>query len=118
MSNASAALKTDTLGDGPFIFDMPVKASTAIYKGTLIAQHSGGYAVPYSTSGGGCAIGVAQHNVASTAVDGSMRIRVETKRAYAFTNGAGGDAFSETSKYGCPVSVSYTHLTLPTSDLV
>src|SRR5678815_3455125 len=109
MSNASAALKTDTLGDGPFIFDMPVKASTAIYKGTLIAQHSGGYAVPYSTSGGGCAIGVAQHNVASTAVDGSMRIRVETKRAYAFTNGAGGDAFAETSKYGCPVYATDDH---------
>jgi hypothetical protein len=109
MSNASAAVKTDTLGSGPFIFDIPVKASTAIYKGTLIAQHSGGYAVPYSTSGGGCALGVAQHDVASTAVDGSMRIRIETKRGFCFTNGTSGDAFSETSKYGAPVYATDDH---------
>lgn len=109
MSNASAAVKTDTLGSGPFIFDLPVKGSTPIYKGTLVAQHSGGYAVPYSTSGGGCAVGVAQHDVASIATDGSKRIRVETKRAYAFTNGTSGDAFSETSKYGAPVYATDDH---------
>jgi predicted RecA/RadA family phage recombinase len=109
MSNASANLVTETLGDGPFIFDLPVKASTAIYKGTIICQHSGGYAVPLTTSGGGAAIGVAQHSVTSTAVDGSKRIRVETMRAYAFTNGAGGDAFAETSKVGAPVYATDDH---------
>lgn len=109
MSNATAALKTDTLGDGPFIFDVPVKASTAIYKGTLISQHSGGYAVPYSTSGGGAVLGVAQHSVAAGAADGDARVRIETRRAYAFTNGAGGDAFSDTSVYGAPVYATDDH---------
>ncbi len=104
MTNATAEFTgAEAMGDGPFIFDLPVKASTAIYKGTLICQHSGGYAVPLTTSGGGACTGVAQHGVASTAVDGSKRIRVETKRAFAFTNGLTTDAFAETSKVGAPV---------------
>lgn len=103
MSNATSNQELQTLGDGPFIFDVPVKASTAIYKDTLIAQHSGGYFVPATTSGAGAIVGVAQHAVASTAGDGSKRVRVETKRAYAFTNGSSGDAFSDTSKIGAPV---------------
>lgn len=89
--------------NGPFTFDVPVKASTAIYKHTLISQHSGGYFVPTTTSGGGCGVGVAQHPVTSTAGDGSKRVRIETMRAYAFKNGTSGDAFSDTSIIGAPV---------------
>lgn len=110
MSNATANLMTETLGDGPFIFDVPVKGSTHIYKGTIIAQHSGGYFVPGTTSGAGSAIGVAQHEVDnSSGSDGDKRVRVETKRAYALVNGAGGDAFSDTSKVGAPVYMTDDH---------
>lgn len=106
MANATANLITETMGSGPFIFDVPVKGSTHIYKGTLIAQHSGGYFVPYSTSGGGSCVGVAQHEMNNTGSDGAARVRVETKRAYALKNGTSGDAFSDTSKIGAPVYAS------------
>jgi predicted RecA/RadA family phage recombinase len=109
MSNATANQLTDTLCDGPFIFDLPVKGSTHIYKGTLICQHSGGYAVPLTTSGGGAVIGVAQFEINNTGSDGDKRVRVETKRGYALKNGAGGDAFSDTSKVGAPVYASDDH---------
>lgn len=109
MSNATSNLLTDSMGSGPFTFDVPVKGSTHIYKGTLIAQHSGGYAVPYSTSGGGCVIGVAQHEQNNTGSDGDKRVRVETGRMYAFTNGSSGDAFSDVSKIGAPVYATDDH---------
>lgn len=102
MSNATANLVTETMGSGPFIFDVPIKASTHIYKGTLISQHSGGYFVPTTTSGGGAVVGVAQHEQNNTGADGAKRVRVESGRMYAFTNGASTDAFSDTSKIGAP----------------
>lgn len=111
MANATANLPftIEPCGDGPFIFDVPVKGSTHIYKGTLIAQHSGGYFVPGTTSGAGCAVGVAQHEVNNTGNDGDKRVRVETMRAYAFPNGSSGDAFSDTSVIGAPVYMTDDH---------
>ncbi len=62
MSNATANLICEAAGDsGVAVIYVPVKGSTHIYKGTLLSQHSGGYALPYSASGAGVAIGVAQH---------------------------------------------------------
>lgn len=113
MSNATAALNTETLGDGPFIFDLPVKATKKIYRGTLVSQLTAdGYVVPYSTASSGVAIGVAQHdadNSAAGASDGDKRVRIETKRAYALTNGTAGDAFSEASLIGSVVYASDDH---------
>lgn len=102
MANATANLITETMGDGPFIFDVPVKGSTHIYKGTLTSQHSGGYFVPTTTAGGGAVIGVSQHEVNNTGADGASRVRIESGRMYALTNGGGGDAFSDTSVIGAP----------------
>ena len=104
MANATSNLLTDSMGSGPFVFDLPIKGSTHIYKGTLISQHSGGYVVPTTTSGGGPVIGVAQHeqDASGSATDGAKRVRVETCRMYAFTNGATTDAFSDLSVIGKP----------------
>lgn len=102
MANATANLRLDSMGDGPFIFDVPVKGSTHIYKGTIIAQHSGGYFVPLTTAGAGAAVGVAEHEVDNSGSDGDKRVRVECNRMYAFKNGTSGDAFSDTSKIGAP----------------
>lgn len=102
MSNATANLVTQTMGDGPFTFDVPIKGSTHIYKGTLISQHSGGYFVPTTTSGGGPVVGVAQHEQNNAGSDGAKRVRVETCRMYAFNNGATTDAFSDLSVIGKP----------------
>lgn len=111
MSNATANLPytIEPCGDGPFIADFPVKGSTHIYKGTLIAQHSGGYVCPGTTSGAGAAIGVAQHEINNTGSDGDKRVRVEMRRAYAFPNGTSGDAFSDTSVIGAPVYMTDDH---------
>ena len=113
MSNASSNLPNtiESLGDGPFICDVPVKGSTHIYKGTLVSQHSGGYFVPGTTSGGGGACGVAQHEAdgSGSATDGAKRVRIEFMRGYAFPNGTSGDAFSDTSKFGAPVYMGDDH---------
>lgn len=104
MANATAALKTDTLGDGPFIFDLPIAASTTIYKGTLVSQLATGYVVPYSTAASGVAIGVAQHDQSNASGSaGDKRVRVETMRAYALKNGTAGDAFADTDLIGSVV---------------
>lgn len=112
MSNASANLPftIEPCGDGPFIANVPVKGSTHIYKGTIVSQHSGGYFVPGTTSGGGCAVGIAQHEMNNTsATDGAARVKVEFLRGYAFPNGTSGDAFSDVSVFGAPVYMTDDH---------
>lgn len=107
MANATSDLITDTIGGpGPFTINLPVKAATVIYRGTLVAQDTAsGMLVPYSTASSGVAVGVAQHGTSNAAgANGDKRVWVETKRAYAFKNGSGGDAFSEASLIG---SVAY-----------
>src|SRR5687767_11973678 len=105
MANATADIVTDTLGGPPFIFDLPVDGGSTIRKGTLISQLTAtGAVVPYSTASSGVCVGVSQHGVDNASgADGDKRVRVESKRAYAFTNGAGGDAFSEASLIGAVV---------------
>jgi hypothetical protein len=106
MANSTKNLTIDALGGaGPFNFDLPVDGGTHIYKGTLVCQLTAtGAVVPYSTASSGVCIGVAQHEADnSSGADGAKRILVETKRLYAFTNGAGGDAFSEASLIGALV---------------
>lgn len=111
MANATADIITETLGGPPFIFDLPVDGGSTIYKGTLISQLTGtGAVVPYSTASTGVCIGVAQHGSDNSGgADGATRLRVETKRAYALTNGDGGDAFSEASLIGSLVYASDDH---------
>lgn len=111
MSNATSnqPFTIETCGDGPFVPNVPVKGSTHIYQGTLIAQHSGGYFVPGTTAGAGAAVGVSQHEINNTGSDGAKRVKIETLRAYAIPNAAGGDAFSDTSKFGAPVYMTDDH---------
>lgn len=105
MANTDKNLIIETVGGpGPFTFDLPVDGGSHIYKGSLVSQlTSTGAVVPYSTASSGPCIGVAQHESNNTGSDGDTRILVETKRCYAFTNGAGGDAFSEASLIGALV---------------
>jgi hypothetical protein len=88
---------------------LPVKGSTHIYKGTLVSQNSSGYVLPYSASGADIAIGVAQHEIDNTGSDGDKKVAVELHRVYVFSNGAGGDAFAETSLIGQPVYATDDH---------
>lgn len=94
-------------GPGPFCFHLPVDAGSKVFKGSLCTQLTAtGMIVPYSTAAAGVAVGVAQHaadNSAAGTSDGDKRVYIETKRMFAFDNGAGGDAFSEASIIGSVV---------------
>jgi hypothetical protein len=108
MANYTEDAVVETVGGpGPFQFDLPVDAGSKVFKGSLCTQLTAtGMVVPYSTAAAGVAVGVAQHkadNSAAGAADGDKRVRIETKRCYAFSNGAGGDAFSEASLIGSVV---------------
>lgn len=112
MANATSSLLTPAVGSGGITqFSVPVDGGSTIYKGTLVAQlTSGGYAVPYSTSSSGVAIGVATHDADNASgSDGDKRVVVESRAMYAFTNGAGGDAFSDVHKIGSVVYASDDH---------
>ncbi len=108
MANLTSDGIIDTIGGpGPFCFDLPVDAGSKVYAGSLCTQLTAtGCVVPYSTAAAGVAVGVAQHAADLTAAgtaDGDKRVRIETKRMFAFDNGAGGDAFSEASLIGSVV---------------
>lgn len=112
MANATSNISTDTVGGpGPFVFHVPAAAATHIYEGTIVSQIiASGYAVPYSTALSSHAIGVATHEVDNSAgAAGAKRVQVETKRMFAFANGAGGDAFSEASLIGSKVYATDDH---------
>lgn len=117
MTNATSNLITETVGGpGPFTFDLPVDGGSHIYKGTLVSQLTGtGQLVPYSTASTSHCVGVAQHEQNNTGADGAKRCRVETKRCYAFDNGAGGDAFADTDIIGRIVYATDDHTVAKTS---
>lgn len=91
-----------SIGPGGLNFDLPVDGGSTITKGYLVSQlTASGAVVNYSTASSGVCVGVAQHDVDNSAGnDGDKRALVESKRAFAFANGAGGDAFSEASLIG------------------
>lgn len=114
MANLTENGIVDTIGGpGPFTFDLPVDAGSKVFQGSLCTQLTAtGMAVPYSTAAAGVAVGVAEHaadNSAAGTADGDKRVRIQTKRMFAFTNGAGGDAFSEASMIGSLVYGSDDH---------
>lgn len=118
MANATDNLVRVTVGKEGYIFDLGVDGGTHIYEGTLISQLTAtGYIVPYSTASSGWAVGVSQHEADnSSGSDGDKRCRVESGRMFAFTNGAGGDAFADTDKIGAPVYGTDDHTVAKTSN--
>lgn len=111
MANATENLIRDSFGPGGPQFHLPVKGTTHIYEGTLCSQvTSSGLLVPYSTASSDPCVGVAQHEADNSAgADAALRCMVETKRMYAFTNGAGGDAFADTDLIGSVVYATDDH---------
>lgn len=118
MSNSTVNLIRNAIGSGAILlFDLPVAASTHLFEGTLISQlTSGGACVPYSTASSGVCVGVSQHEADnSSGVDGDRRIRVESKRLYAFPNGTSSDAFADTDRIGSLVYATDDHTVAKTS---
>lgn len=114
MANFTEDAVIETIGGpGPFCLHLPVDAGSKVFRGSLCTQLTAtGMVVPYSTAAAGVAVGVAQHaadNSAAGTADGDKRVYVETKRMFAFSNGAGGDAFAEASLIGSVVYGSDDH---------
>jgi hypothetical protein len=107
-------------GPGPFEFDLPLDAGSKVFAGSLVTQLTAtGFLVPYSTASAGHVVGVAQHGADLTAAgtaDGDARVRVTTKRMFAFANGTAGDAFADTDKIGSVVYGTDDHTVAKTSN--
>ena len=115
MANATAALIREPDGEsGPWIFDLPVKAATNIFEGTLVAQSTAdGGLVPYSTATTQVCVGVAQHSASNSGgALGDKRCRVETNRVYIFT----GSGFTEASFIGALVYGTDDHTVINSSN--
>lgn len=118
MSNSATNILTDAFGPGGMIFDLPVDGGAHIYAGTLVSQLTAtGALTAYSTSSTDVCVGVAQHEADNTSgSDGDKRCRVETRRLYAFANGADSDAFSEAVLIGSLVYGTDDHTVAKTSN--
>lgn len=96
MANTTVNLIQRPIGPAGIDAHLPVAAATHLYEGSLVSQlAASGAVVPYSTALSGACIGVAAHEVDNTGSAGDKRVKVETKRIYAFANGTSGDACSE-----------------------
>lgn len=101
MSNSTSEIPLGGFGQGGRRFHVPVKTGQNIYNGTMVAQQTAdGLLVPATAAGAGPVIGKAVQTILSATA--GQRCLVETDRAYALANGAGGDAFSEASLIGSP----------------
>ncbi len=99
MSNSSAEIPLNGVGQQGTRFHWPVKTSQAIYAGTMVAQQlADGLLVPATATGAGRVIGKAVQTIASASA--AERCLVETDRTYLFANGATTNAFSEASQRG------------------
>lgn len=88
MANSTVNREIVRVGPAGHTIQGPVKGSSHLYAGTLIAQlASGGMFVPGSTASSGAAVGVAQHEVDTTGVaDDVAQIRYETDSDFVFAN--------------------------------
>lgn len=111
-------IETIGSGAGPFGPHLPVAAATKVFKSSLCSQlTASGMVVPYSTALSGPVVGVAQHAADNSAgADGDRRIKVETKRMFAFDNGTAGDAFADTDAIGRVVYGTDDHTIAKTSN--
>ena len=88
MANATSDLIMRPYGAAGREVELPVAASTTLYKGTLVSLLTAtGDVVPCTTALSGAAIGVAQHGVDnSSGSSGDKRVRVEVGGVYIFAN--------------------------------
>ncbi len=78
--------------------DLPVAASTTLYRGAMIAQtmsgsSAGGACVP--AAGTSAVVGIAEHGVANSGAFDAKRITLEVDRIHELNNGTAGEACSE-----------------------
>ena len=97
MANLTSGARPQPYGLGGRKVFLPVKATTQIYEGALVAQVSGA-CVPGTSTGAGNAIGVAESDMLGGASDGSTRISVWTDKIFVFN--AGTNAPTDATPFG------------------
>ena len=85
MAALTAARDTSEIRNGARHLILPVKGSTTIYQGALVALDASGYAVPGSKAATLTAAGRAEETVANTGADGEVSIRV-ARGVFVFDN--------------------------------
>lgn len=85
MAALTAERSTNEIANGARSLVLPVKGSTTIYQGAIVAIDSDGYAVPGKKATGLKAAGRAEETVGNTGADGERTIRV-TRGVFVFDN--------------------------------
>ena len=87
MAALTSARDTIEIANGGKTLALPVKGSTTIYQGALVALDANGYAIPGKKAAGLTAAGRAEETVEHTGADGAVLIRV-TRGVFVFANTA------------------------------
>ncbi len=106
MANLTAGIPPQPYGAGHRKVTLPVKASAQIYEGALVSQVSGACVTGTTTSGGN-AIGVAEHDQLGGASDGTKRITLMTDGIFLFA--AGSAAPTDATPYGALLFLEDDH---------
>lgn len=110
MANTTKNLVRFPIGKEGRMANLPVKGSTHIYEGAMVAQIQSGASIGQLVTGttalGGQCVGISTHEVDSLTVpvaDGIKRCLIETDRVHAIPNATGADACSEATPFGSVV---------------
>lgn len=87
MSALTAERLTSEIANGARSLVLPVKGSTTIYQGAIVAIDANGYAIPGKKATGLKAAGRAEETVVNPGTDGELTVRV-TRGIFVFENTA------------------------------
>lgn len=106
MSNLAEGIPPQPYGKGGRKVTLPVKATSQIYEGAMVAQVAGACCTG-TTAGAGDCIGVAEHDQLGGASDGDKRLSVMTEQTFIFQNGAA--AATDATPYGALLFMEDDH---------
>lgn len=85
MANLTAPRDTHEIASGATSIVLPVKATTTIYQGSIVAIGADGYAIPGKKAASLKAVGRAEETAANSGEDGAVTVRV-TRGVFVFDN--------------------------------
>lgn len=97
MTALAAERETLKYGAGPVpeMLSLPMKGSTTIYKGAIVAMTSAGYALPGAATATNITMGIASETKTNSGADGAAEIQVRCG-VFAFENSASSDLIATT----------------------
>lgn len=98
MSLLTSGIAVKPYGSGGRKVSLPVKATTQLYQGAMVAYSAAGALVPGSTAGAGDAVGICEADTLGGATDGAVRAWVWFDHTFIFTNGT--NAFTDATPIG------------------